>query len=144
MNPDNLENGTITTGGTSVNLGTDFGLTARAVPPWRPTIDTQERNPFEEDDPIALRELQELFRASRVAEAQQLRSFRSPFSQDFTRDYDEQTMSDIAVVMKERHLSKSERQAYHQPKNDWKESPKGDVCKNASTLEVEDIITKYK
>ena len=50
----------------------------------------------------------------------------------------------LEQVLKERHLTRSERSVYHQPRPDWKESSRGDVCKNASTLEVEDIITKYK
>jgi len=150
MNPNNLENGTITTagstGGVGMDLGTRWGHTMRVPPPSRPGVISVDANPFEDEEPELLRDLDQLLRAanSSPSAGQTLRSFRSGFSQDFTREYDEQTMNDIAGVMKERHLSKSERAAYHQPKNDWKESPKGDVCKNASTLEVEDIITKYR
>lgn len=52
-------------------------------------------------------------------------------------------MSEIEETMKQRHLSKNERARLHQPKPDWKETPKGEVCKNSSTLEVEDIISKH-
>lgn len=42
--------------------------------------------------------------------------------------------------MKKRHLNKEERQYYHQPKNDWLESPSGEVCKSACTLVVDDLV----
>lgn len=52
-------------------------------------------------------------------------------------------MSDVEETLKVRHLSRDERRSLHQPLPDWKESPKGDVCKNACTLEVDDIIGKH-
>lgn len=45
-------------------------------------------------------------------------------------------------LFKKRHLSKEERDAYHAPASDWCESPRGEVCKNASTLDVTDILAK--
>jgi len=52
-------------------------------------------------------------------------------------------MSEVEEVMKVRHLNKGERDMYHNPKPDWHDSKKGDVCKNACVLEVEDIIRKH-
>lgn len=52
-------------------------------------------------------------------------------------------MSQVEEVMKVRHLNKGERDMYHQPKPDWHDTPKGDMCKNACVLEVEDIIRKH-
>lgn len=53
-------------------------------------------------------------------------------------------MESIKKEMKTRHLTRSERDALHNPETDWIQTPRGEVCKNACSLEVEDIITKYK
>lgn len=55
----------------------------------------------------------------------------------------QEVMAEVTEVMKVRHLSKNERAHYHRPKADWKESPKGEVCKSSCTLEVEDIISRH-
>jgi len=47
-------------------------------------------------------------------------------------------------VFKERHLQRDERSMLHHPKSDWCESPKGDICKSACTLEISDLIAKIK
>lgn len=49
----------------------------------------------------------------------------------------------LEALMKERHLTKNERDLFHKPLNDWHDSKKGDVLKSASSLEVEDIIRKH-
>lgn len=46
--------------------------------------------------------------------------------------------------LKVRHLRKNERDAHHRPASDVVEGGKGEVCKNACTLELQDIIIKYK
>lgn len=45
--------------------------------------------------------------------------------------------------LKKRHLNGGERRHYHKPKSDWQESPAGEVCRNAETLVVSDIVSKY-
>lgn len=45
--------------------------------------------------------------------------------------------------LKQQHLNGGEREAYHKPLNDWKETPKGEVCINASSLPVDDIVSKF-
>ena len=52
--------------------------------------------------------------------------------------------SSIKKLMKQRHLTKGERDTLHRPLNDWKETPRGEVCINASSLPLEDILTKHK
>jgi hypothetical protein len=49
----------------------------------------------------------------------------------------------LRSVMKTRHLSKSERDVLHSPLSDVCETSKGDVLKNASTLQVQDLVDKY-
>ena len=49
----------------------------------------------------------------------------------------------LQTTMKQRHLRQVERRDYHRPENDWKETPKGDVCISANTLKVDDITKKY-
>ncbi len=56
-------------------------------------------------------------------------------------DNEEQSLES---VLKVRHLSRYERQALHAPPSDWKATERGDVCKNACTLEVEDLLEKHK
>jgi hypothetical protein len=43
-------------------------------------------------------------------------------------------------LLKKRHLNKSERQAYHKPKRDWELTNKGEVCKSACSLVVDDLV----
>lgn len=50
----------------------------------------------------------------------------------------------VKEEIKKRHLRKNERDAHHKPASDVVECGKGEVCKNACTLELEDIIIKYK
>ena len=64
-----------------------------------------------------------------------------PFTQ--VNNHNNIRMAEVEEVMKQRHLNKNERARYHLPKPDWKETPKGEVCKNSSSLEVEDIISKH-
>jgi len=49
----------------------------------------------------------------------------------------------VKETMKKRHLNQDERRHYHKPENDWKDTPKGEVCVSANTLNVDDIIKKY-
>jgi hypothetical protein len=53
-------------------------------------------------------------------------------------------LKDLKKELKKRHLNKQERDAFHNLKSDWCESPRGDVCKNASSLEIDDIVSKIK
>lgn len=46
-------------------------------------------------------------------------------------------------ILKERHLRKSERDVLHKPKTDYLEGGKGEVCKNACSLEIDDIVEKF-
>jgi hypothetical protein len=45
--------------------------------------------------------------------------------------------------LKLRHLNGTERARNHQPVNDWKSTDKGDVCISASTLCIDDILSKF-
>lgn len=45
---------------------------------------------------------------------------------------------------KTRHLTKAERDALHRPESDYTLSRGKEVCRSACTLEVTDIIIKYK
>ena len=45
---------------------------------------------------------------------------------------------------KKRHLTKPERDMLHKPASDWCETGRGEVCKSACTLEIDDIIIKKK
>ena len=54
------------------------------------------------------------------------------------------TNDNIKKTMKKRHLEKRERESLHRPLNDWKETSRGEVCINACSLPVDDIISKYK
>jgi hypothetical protein len=45
--------------------------------------------------------------------------------------------------LKDRHATARIRNYYHNPASDWKESDRGDVCVNACSLEVKDIIEKH-
>ncbi len=42
-----------------------------------------------------------------------------------------------------RHYSKHERERRHQPESDWCEGDRGEYCKNACTMDVQDIISKH-
>ena len=46
----------------------------------------------------------------------------------------------IDKLMKTRHLTKSERQALHKPKSDWIEGKKGEECRAACELKVDDLV----
>lgn len=47
-------------------------------------------------------------------------------------------------TLKERHLNKDERDYLHTPEPDFVQSKTGEVCKNACSLPIKDIIIKYK
>ncbi len=46
--------------------------------------------------------------------------------------------------LKKRHLQRDERQMLHKPKSDWCETVRGEVCKAAHSIDVKDIIVKFK
>lgn len=50
---------------------------------------------------------------------------------------------DIINLMKHRHLTKNERDALHKPTSDWTDTVRGDRLKSFSSLQVDDIISKY-
>ena len=45
--------------------------------------------------------------------------------------------------LKQKHLTKEERDAYHSPASDWEETPRGERCKSACTLDVSDVVVKF-
>lgn len=47
-------------------------------------------------------------------------------------------------LLKKRHLSKQERDMLHNPASDWCETNKGEVCKNACSLEISDLLDKKR
>lgn len=53
------------------------------------------------------------------------------------------TKDSIDNLMKKRHLNQDERRLLHKPKSDWESTVRGDVCKSANTLTVDDIILNY-
>lgn len=69
-----------------------------------------------------------------------------PFDMEDFEERDEigdYTQDELKEILKKKHLNRIERDAFHRPKSDWSESPSGEVCKNAETLVVSDIIKKY-
>lgn len=50
---------------------------------------------------------------------------------------------EIKSRMKERHLSRGEREMLHNPETDWVETKRGDKCRNSCTFEVKDILIKH-
>lgn len=57
-----------------------------------------------------------------------------------SEDVEEIPMDKIEKIMKERHLTKAERQALHKPKSDWIEGKKGEECRAACELKVDDLV----
>lgn len=55
-------------------------------------------------------------------------------------EVEEIAMDKIEKIMKERHLTKAERQALHKPKSDWIEGRKGEECRAACELKVNDLV----
>lgn len=45
--------------------------------------------------------------------------------------------------MKERHLNGAERRRAHKPKSDWRQSGRGEVCRNASSLPIDDLVIEF-
>jgi len=45
-------------------------------------------------------------------------------------------------ILKQRHLTRGERQVLHNPKTDWISGARGDVCKSAWSLEIKDLLVK--
>jgi hypothetical protein len=74
-----------------------------------------------------------------------------PFGMDLVDDnveFDDEerdliSPDELKETLKKRHLNRMERDALHKPKTDWFETPAGEVCKNAETLVVSDIINKF-
>lgn len=46
--------------------------------------------------------------------------------------------------MKKRHLDRHERAQHHKPAPDWIQTGKGEVCRSASTLPIDDLVTEFK
>lgn len=145
MNPNNLETATIpTVGGAggggrgfySNNMSQRWTIAAPApqVAAYHTLMD-EERMLVEQEQVRQMSELLQAARRTGIGRAV------NPFDLE---DNNEQLMSDVEETLKVRHLTKYEREGLHQPARDWKETPKGDVCKNACTLEVEDILSKHK
>ena len=143
MNPNNLETATITISGGAGGGGRGFSGSS----PWRTyqtnapitasynTPADRERMPVEQEQARQMDELLQAARREITGRAV------NPFDLE---DSNEQLMSSVEETLKVRHLTKHEREGLHKPARDWKETPKGDVCKNACTLEVEDILSKHK
>ena len=49
----------------------------------------------------------------------------------------------LKETLKARHLSRDERQMFHRPNSDYCQSPKGEIKKSATTLEVADLVQKF-
>lgn len=62
------------------------------------------------------------------------------WAEEETEDVEEIPMDKIEKIMKERHLTKAERQALHKPKSDWIEGKKGEECRAACELKVDDLV----
>lgn len=143
MNPNNLEPVTITTTGGAGGGGPGLYnphtwrivLPDGQVPVSHNTMADVEQVLVEQEQ---VRQMGELLQAARRTG---IGRGVNPF---YLEDNNEQLMSEIDEVLKVRHLTRHEREGLHQPARDWKETPKGDVCKNACTLEVEDILSKHK
>ena len=57
---------------------------------------------------------------------------------------DTQLVEELTEKMKSKHLRKEERNAIHRPLSDYYEGSRGEECKNACSLEVEDLVLKFK
>lgn len=62
------------------------------------------------------------------------------WAEEETEDVEEIPMDKIEKIMKERHLTKAERQALHRPKSDWIEGKRGEECRAACELKVDDLV----
>ena len=138
MNPNNLETATITISGGAGGGGRGFfGPSPWSISQSNAQITASNNTPADGEHMLIeqeqARQMGELLQAARRAV--------NPFDLE---DSNEQLMSSVEETLKVRHLTKHEREGLHQPARDWKETPKGDVCKNACTLEVEDILSKHK
>lgn len=47
-------------------------------------------------------------------------------------------------MLKKRHLNREERQILHKPRPDWIQTEHGEVCRSASSLVVDDLVSKYR
>jgi hypothetical protein len=52
--------------------------------------------------------------------------------------------TDIKVLMRKRHLSKSERQLLHKPKPDYINIKDKEVCRASHVLEVDDLVDSIR
>lgn len=52
-------------------------------------------------------------------------------------------LTKLKETLKARHLNRDERQKFHLPSSDYCQSPKGEIKKSATTLEVADLIQKF-
>lgn len=132
MNPDNLEP-TVGVGGNNI---------------WQVAMEPALNGE-------ALRRAQEMLRQNQANQAGM--AFRAygigqpimhdPFDlQEFDgedEDFNLISPDELKETLKKKHLNRIERDAFHRPKSDWQETPSGEVCKNAETLVVSDIIKKY-
>lgn len=87
----------------------------------------------------------ELLWREREEVRQQISSSEGTFrSSDITAvwDEDEDIITDVTpmIDLKKMHLNRDMRSVLHRPKSDWFETPRGEVCKNACSLVVDDII----
>ena len=58
----------------------------------------------------------------------------------------QQRNKDISMdnIIKCRHLNQDERNQYHLPAPDWQECSRGEELRHSTTLEISDILTKFK
>ena len=54
------------------------------------------------------------------------------------------TTDNKKYMVKERHLTQEERMDTHSPQSDWQEGERGEHCVNACSLDVSDIVSKFK
>ena len=48
------------------------------------------------------------------------------------------------MTKKQRHLNQNERHNYHDPAPDWQESSRGEEFRHSTTLQILDILEKFK
>lgn len=96
--------------------------------------------PFEVDDTPLSGTSSYLERARQLLEQQYAEQQASEQLQ--TPNPSEEMKASVKTLMKKRHLTKPERDQLHKPESDWVNTPRGEVCRNACTIEVADIIKK--
>jgi len=132
-----------TTSGTPI---TGSSTVATNTSRWTVTADQRPRQQTQQSGRSASDMMEEVLR---IARENARRNFADPELRGLIQDddnlFDDEATPSMPMpldceLLKKRHLNKSERQAYHKPKRDWELTNKGEVCKSACSLVVDDLV----